>query len=303
MDEMREYLLHFMGKLDFPEEAKSVFLDVNSLLAADLDYSKEIDSIISKFYYNSGHDRPREILEELTDLARKVGVNPYTMHLMFYMYCSRILLDKYKDSGVSLDIFWNSMFDLSCKVRECHNIYGVWGTFVGEWFPRFFTMERYGLGRLQYERVAFSNDEYLRKGHRVQKGDIVYNIHIPSAGPLTRDKRIDSYQRAYDFFKSELGEDPLVLVCHSWLLYPDNEKFYPRNSNIIDFMHDFEIIYSEDQDSFTDAWRVFGKHYDRTVDELPTDTSLQRAYVDWIKAGNKTGMGYGILVFDGQRII
>mgnify|MGYP001081317085 CR=1 FL=1 len=303
MKEMKEYLLHFMNKLDFPREAKKVFLDVNGIINANVNYKEEMDSIISKFYYNSGHNKPKEILEELTHLSQKMNINPYTMHLMFYMYCSRVLLDKYKESGVSLDIFWNSMFDLRYKLQECHVVYGVWGTFVGEWFPGFFTMERYGLGRLQYERIPFSYDKYIRNGHVVQKGDRVYNMHIPSAGPLTRDKRMDSYRRAYEFFKDELEGAPLVVVCHSWLLYPDNEKFYPKNSNIVDFMHDFEIIDSQDQDSFTDTWRVFGRDHDKAVDELPTDTSLQRAYIDWLKAGNKTGGGFGILLFDGQRIL
>ena len=47
------------------------------------------------------------------------------------------------------------------------------------------------------------------------------------------------------------------MVCHSWLLYPDNEKFYPKGSNIIDFMHDFEIIHSVDEDKFSGSMESF----------------------------------------------
>lgn len=303
MKEMRDYLLYFMGRLDFPEEAKRVFLDVNTLFQEDRDYAEEINSIINKFYYDSGHTKAKEILEDLTHLAKRMNVNPYTIHLLFYMYCSRTLMDRYKQSEISIDIFWNSMLDLRCKLWECHEVYDVWGTFVGEWFPGFFTMERYGIGRLQYEHIAFPYDEYIKNGYVIQKGDRVYNTHIPSSGSLTRDKRMDSYRRAYEFYKDELEGRPLVVVCNSWLLYPDNEKFYPKHSNIIDFMHDFDIIDSEERDSFTNAWRVFGKHHDRAIEELPTDTSLQRAYVDWLKAGKKTGSGYGILLFDGQEIL
>jgi hypothetical protein len=301
--EMREYLSYFMENINFPGEAVETFLDVHDSLVSDTVHKKEMDSIITKYYCDEGYKRINEVLEDLTRLAQKMDINPYTMHLMFYLYCSKILKNKYKTSDVSMDVFWNSMLDLSYKLWECRNIHGVWGTFVANWLSDYFVMERFGLGRMQYEAIPFPYDRYTKNGYTVKKGDRVYNMHIPSSGPLTREKRIDSYKRAYDFFKHELNGGPIVMVCHSWLLYPDNEKFYPKGSNIIDFMHDFEIIHSVDEDKFSEAWRVFGRHHDKDMEEWPTDTSLQRAYIDWLKAGNKTGAGFGVLIFDGQKIL
>lgn len=292
-----------MEKIDFPKEAIDALLDVHDSLASNEAHNKGMDSIIHRYYYDAGHKEIDEILNELTHLGQKMDINPYTMHLMFLLYCSRILKEKYKAAGVSLDIFWNSMLDLGYKLRECRDIHGVWGTFVAGWLSDYFVMERFGLGRMQYEGISFSRDRYIKNGYAVEKGDRVYNMHIPSAGPLTREKRMDSYKRAYDFFKDELNGGPIVLVCHSWLLYPDNERFYPKGSNIIDFMHDFEIVYSVDEDNFSEAWRVFGRDSDKDIDKWPTDTSLQRAYVDRLKAGNKTGAGFGIIIFDGEKIL
>ena len=303
MTEMREYLSYFMENINFPGEAVETFLDVHDSLVSDTVHKKEMDSIITKYYCDEGYKRINEVLEDLTRLAQKMDINPYTMHLMFYLYCSKILKNKYKTSDVSMDVFWNSMLDLSYKLWECRNKHGVLGTFVANWLSDYFVMERFGLGRMQYEAIPFPYDRYTKNGYTVKKGDRVYNMHIPSSGPLTREKRIDSYKRAYDFFKHELNGGPIVMVCHSWLLYPDNEKFYPKGSNIIDFMHDFEIIHSVDEDKFSEAWRVFGRHHDKDMEEWPTDTSLQRAYIDWLKAGNKTGAGFGVLIFDGQKIL
>ena len=47
----------------------------------------------------------------------------------------------------------------------------------------------------------------------------VINVHIPrTLTPLDKESREDSYRRAAEFFKGELGGAPTVFVCHSWLL-------------------------------------------------------------------------------------
>ena len=300
---MKQYLGLFMDKLQFPEEAEKTFLDINNLFEQNSNYLDEMNAIINKFYSAQEHLQINDILEELNSLSQKMGVHSYTMHFLFYMYCSESLLAKYKSAGIPEDIFWNSMLDLNCKLFECHNMYGIWGTFVASWFPKFFTMERFGLGRLEYEHSSFQYDSYTKSGYTVHKGDKVYNIHIPSAGPLTREKRINSYQKAFDFYKHELNGRPMVFVCNSWLLYPKNELFFPEGSNLIDFMHDFKIVASTEQDVFSDAWRVFGKDYKQSIEDLPIHTSLQKAYVNWLKKGNKTGTGYGVMLFDGEKIM
>lgn len=291
MEQMREYLILAMEKLTFPEEAKQTFMDINALFEQDLNSSQEMNLLIDKFYADHEGNQVAEVLENLNQLAQKMGIHPYSMHFMFFMYCSKLLLEKYKKANISEDIFWNSMLDLRCKLLECHNMYGIWGTFVGGWFHGFYTMERFGLGRLQYEYFTFEYDDYTKAGFTVHKGDKVYNIHIPSSGSLNTAERMNSYRKAYEFFKDELEGRPLVLVCHSWLMYQKNEEFFPKTSNIVDFMHDFEIIENMEQDIFEDAWRVFGKECNEAVEKLPVDTSLQRACVNWLKAGNKTGIG------------
>ncbi|NLB36646.1 MAG: hypothetical protein GX824_05005, partial [Clostridiales bacterium] len=95
----------------------------------------------------------------------------------------------------------------------------------------------------------------------------------------------------------------VIFCCGSWLLYPAHEFFLPKGSNILRFMHDFEIVRSRETDEFNNAWRVFGRYANLPYNELPRNTSLRKAYANWLESGNKAGDGYGIFIFDGEKII
>lgn len=301
MENNNEFLDGFMKKLEFPEEAQLFLAQVAESLEQDEENFNEMNVIIKQFL-DKQYEKFDDILERLNFLAQKTNIHQYTIHLISLMYCSKILKDRYNKAGISEGIYWNTMLDLRCKLLECKDVHGIWGTFVASWFPGFYSMERFGLGRFQYEWYDWDRENYTRNGYTVHKGDRVYNMHIPSAGAITREIRMDSYKKAYKFFKHELNGKPIVLVCESWLLYPDNEKILPEGSNTVEFMHDFDIIERKVNEAFTDAWRIFGKDYNKTVDELPTKTSMQRAFAGWLKAGNKTGSGFGIILFDGENI-
>ena len=75
------------------------------------------------------------------------------------------------------------------------------------------------------------------------------------------------------------------------------------SSNIVSFMHDFDIIYSEETSDFDNAWRIYGADGNKPADQLPRNTSIQRAYADWLQNGNKAGWGYGVFLFDGRRFV
>ena len=61
-----------------------------------------------------------------------------------------------------------------------------------------------------------------------------------------------------------------------------------------------EILEKHD---FHDAWRIFGYESDLPFDQLPRDTTLRKAYADWLSAGNKGGSGFGLIAFDGDKIL
>ena len=179
---------------------------------------------------------------------------------------------------------------------------GIWGTFVASWYSWFYTMHRFKLGRLQYEAVHFSGDTPVTVGgYTVKPGDTVYNMHIPSCGSLNRAARIESYKKAYEFYKKDLDGKPMVFRCHSWLLFPKNREILPETLNMVDFIGDFYIYDSEEYDVFHDKWRVFAKDFEKPNSELPEDTTQRRCFKKWLLDGKKTGAGAGIFIYDGEK--
>ena len=147
-------------------------------------------------------------------------------------------------------------------------------------------------------------DSYTKNGVNLKKGDRVINIHIPSSGAMTDEMRLESYKKAYEFFKKD-GEKNLVFVCYSWLLYPALENIYPKGSNLYNFFKEFDIISEEVHPvlPFTNAWRVYYKDYYGDNSVLTENTTLERNISNWLKGGNKIGGGYGVIVFDGEKIL
>ena len=144
----------------------------------------------------------------------------------------------------------------------------------------------------------------LSGGHVIHTGDKYVNFHIPSLGiPLTDEIRMDSYRQAFEFFKDEFGGGPVIFGCGSWLLYDKYLDFLPENSNTAKFIRDFEILRQEAKEEFNDGWRIFDRFSDLPVEQWPRDTSMRRAFAEYVEAGGKTGHGFGVIVFDGEKIV
>jgi hypothetical protein len=298
---MELFLKSFMHEQNFPEDARECFLNLHNRIDKDKVIHDLVFLTVDRFFEN---DISFNDLDEFfKTCAFQAGTHEYTLAMLFFMYCTRVLEKKYLQRGIDRKIYVDTMNDLKCKLMECREVYGINGTFVAHWYPQFFTLERFALGRLQYEKIPFPKEDYSKNGYTVRKGSIVYNCHIPSSGSLTEEMCFESYKKAYEFYKDELGDNPMVIVCHSWLLYPENVDFFPKHSNILKFMSHFDIISYDTHDSFSEAWRVFGKNGLLPPSEWKTETSLPRAFKKHVLSNGRTGNGYGVLIFDGENIV
>ncbi len=296
-----EFLKLFLTKEDFPPEARQFLLesaaalterDPEGALLSAADFFREND-------FNIQLTRP--VVEETAKLA---GLSPYTVWMLLLIEASQDMREAFSAEGRE-DLYWATFADLRYKALECKEIYGVWGTFVAFWYPIFYTKDIVKLGRLEYENIEYGWDTpYVWGGVALEKGVPVKNIHIPSSGePFDEAARLDSYKKAYDYFKDELHGGPLCCVCHSWLLYPEYGKLLKPGSHIRGFQGDFAIVGADTEEEFGDAWRLFGADYQKPTAELPERTSMQKAFKEYLLAGGKTGEGRGVLLFDGKRIL
>ena len=305
MEHYTPYIRDFMARYGYPAEAVDLFTAVEKRLDAEPAFGAVFDRHITD-YMVRGTEPLGEALDAMSGLAGEMGLSPYTLHFVFVMNCTGLLKPRYEREGVSEEIFLRGCDDLRCKLLECMECKGVPGTFVAGWNDGFLKFDRFAYGRFQYEVREFNFDfDFLTScGKRISKGDTYVNFHIPSSGiPLTDDVRLSSYREAYAHVKDLFPDGLAVFGCGSWLLYPRHREFLPPQSNILKFLNDFEIVCWEEKETFGDCWRVFGRYADLPPEQLPRDTSLRKAFAEWLCAGRKTGSGFGFIIFDGEKIL
>ena len=301
-----DFIQSFMVRNEFPQEAVALFTEVLEKLDENKSYAKVFDVLIDKYIYHQTRIE-KKLIKPLDALAVMMGCSKYTLYEVFLLSLTEDLRKHYIIMGLGEDAFWETVADMRYKLLECIECQGVPGTFSFGWFDGYFRFDKRPYGRFQYEVCTYDSDKpfTMKNGHVVSKGDTLINIHIPSSGiPLTDEVRFDSYKKAYEKVKDFFPDGRVVFSCFSWLLYPRHREFLPEHMNIRRFMDDFELVeWSEDENGFFDIWRIFGKDANLPYDKLPRDTTLKKAYAEWLCAGNKGGHGFGIFMFDGEKII
>ena len=294
MTDMKAYAIDFMNELGFDAEAVEVLSgDLEKMLSVP--EAKAIIEECVALYEEDVHRDYGEILAKIDKAAELAGVHKYSAELLIFILFSKHLRELYKKKGISDKIWFDSMCDLKWKLWECKAVKGMWGSFVAGWFPRFFDLTRFALGRLQFETCTVK-DDCLVNGKEVKSGMKALAIHIPrTMTPLTKESRLDSYRQAVEFYADEFKNEPILFACHSWLLSEEMPRILREGSNIKSFTEDFVIVRYEKANvgEYHDAWRLFDKEYTGNIDDFPEDSSLRRDYKKYLKSGGVMGCGMG----------
>ena len=239
--------------------------------------------------------------DTLGEIAEKLSIHRFSLDMTFLLYCARTLHCIYKNRGYDDEMFYDTVHDLWCKNNECKEVFGIRGTFVFKrWFRRFFLNTLFSFGRLEIGAVSFPREQFKE----IKQGDRVFDCHIPSGGRLPIEEVYASLKKAYAFFKKEgvLKDDIMIVTCHSWILYPETVKVFGENTNLRKFAELFEIVFSAEDPENDNFWRIFGVEY-KNIDKAPQDSSLRRNLVAYLKNGGNLGDAYGVLRFDGEKIV
>lgn len=301
---MIDYISKLMQEIGFPTDAQDYYINLyNSLDESDFEF---LNKMQSEYYLEQSDDMlsvNKYVNEALKSHAAQRHFEEYGFYMIFLLYCSQRLEKNYIQKGYKRELFIDIMKDLTFKNKECRDVYNAWGTFVFPWFHRHYLCKLFSLGRFQYETVKFEG-MYKKCGVNLMPSDTVYNLHIPSSGPVDEKTRIESYKKAFGFYGFNSG-DKMPIVCYSWILYPENKHIFNKKSNIYSFFNDFDIINSDvsEENNFPDAWRVFNMDFTGDTSILPHNSSLQRNIASWLESGRKIGNGYGVIIFDGENIV
>ena len=292
---MKEHLSLVFAKHDYPEEARVFLLDtVNELYKID-----RFVSLVERFY-KDGLDNG-DVIPVLDEISAESGISEHTVKFLYYLCVTKEMRVKYAEKGFPEEIYWDSVNDFRYKLEEGKNTLGVWGFHQCPWFCCFLNFTQFKLGRLEFTKGSnYWDFDFEICGRKVKKGDPILHVHIPSAKePFNKEACYDSYDKAYHFFKEKLGYDFVCFCCGSWLLFPKHKELLKEGSNISRFIDDFKIVRSSVmEDQRHDLWRVFGKDASLPYEELPRDTSLKKAYAEFLCGGGLLECGYGAFVWD-----
>lgn len=301
--EMNEnYIESICTELEFPKEAVTGMASAWKRVEEEPEALKVWQEWMER-YENAGYESGEPAspvdfgaaLAEIDLAAQKAGIHKYTAELLFFLCLTGHLKRLYEVRRIDLKIWHDSCMDLHWKLMECHKLYGIWGSFVAWWFPWFFEMRRFALGRLQFELVDFPA-EYERTGRIKPQGMTkAINVHIPSCGRLNMEECHASYRMAAEFFADAFAGDEAAFVCESWLLFPPHREMLGDESRIVKFMSEYDIFRTADGDD--DLWRIFDRMDVSDLELLPENTGMQRAYKAWLRGGKRAGIGEGIFFF------
>ena len=271
-----------MALLTFPQEAVDFFESIHRQICAEPALNALLEQAIPKYLAGEKVD------DTLQELSRRSGIHPYSVDMLFLLCCCPPLKERYLERGIPLEIYRDTLMDLRYKLQECWDVYGIHGTFVFFWDQGFFTLDRFKLGRLQFETsVMYCDYKHLKKGQKV------LTCHIPSCGPLTPEEVEESFRKAYEFYGCT---DEMAVTCHSWLLYPPHYELFPEGGNIRRFYERFELMSEDVSPDNDDSWRIFHS-MEKDPAKLPADTRLQQNFRRYLQNGGSMGEGYGVIFY------
>lgn len=289
---MRNYLINFLSQQEYMSEDAEYLVSCYDKIQNNV-FAKECFDKAIKLYDEDMFCEYGDIIDLADSAAKEIYIYEYTAELIMFLLFTKKLKERYEEKGISAEIFNTTVKDFRYQMQGCKQKRGIIGTECADWCMGFIQMTRFGLGRFFYEIIKFGRD--YKCGDKVLTPETkVLNVHIPASGePLSPELAIESFKRAKEFYKEEIGE-PFACKCSSWLLYPEHEHMLDHSSNIYRFMKMFDCIdYGFEKDNH-DISRIFGT-LEKRPEYLPEKTSLQRAYKKHLLAGGKTGYGVGVL--------
>lgn len=129
----------------------------------------------------------------------------------------------------------------------------------------------------------------------LKPGDIMIDMHIPAGGKMTPDACLESFRRAFDFFKRRHpGTFKPVIISHSWIFNTQFEELLPK-SNLASLMREC-LLFPHDSSGRDGMLFLFGRDYE-DLSKAPHDTSVRRAMLGVLEKGERLRNG-GMLFFE-----
>ena len=158
---------------------------------------------------------------------------------------------------------------------------------------------------MQFQRGRFPPDRPIvpsaseRDGTEARPGPgtRALDVHIPeSGGPLSPNACSASLAQVRELFARSFPQEPYRFArCTSWLLDPQLAAALPPTSNIVRFQQRFRLV-AGGETGDEEILRFVFRRVAPALDELPQRTTLERAVVAHLRAGQHWQVRSGWLV-------
>jgi hypothetical protein len=215
------------------------------------------------------------------------ALGPEARLLYVYTFLARVdaALAYNRAHGVDDAVTWATLADLGRNLAIDRRMGGQGWPIMAQWLTLHVRGAIFELGRLQYQRGRI--EPHVAEAIGVPEGTWRLSLHIPESGPLTPEACEASLAEARAFFPRHFPEEPYALVtCGSWLLDPQLAEYLPADSNMVRFQRRFTLT-PEERDAGIEIFRFVFRRIDAPLDELPQETTLERAVVAHVRAGRQ----------------
>ncbi len=230
--------------------------------------------------------------------------------LEFYLYFCTLLVAEAEErysARFGYEAYLRIARDLVRWSESCYRRNGCYGLEEYRWFERMLDNKIVELGVLQFEMCKLSEisekkiEQTLKEGIKERRpavadrdSDDVIKVHIPAGAHFSPCNIQEALTEAWLYFGTSR-----VYICHSWLLDPALAQLLPEGSNISYFQSLFDLIgvnYCARQAEdllFVRASSDLGDY--RSYLASIEASSLQKNALAYLEAGNKLGLGLGVL--------
>jgi len=145
-------------------------------------------------------------------------------------------------------------------------------------------------GRIIDRYVALSEEEWEVA---FDGGDTALSFHIPPEIPYTIENAADSFRQAVTFFNKYYPDMNIRSIqSYSWLYSPQLVELLPETSGINRFNRELYLapVPSGPDGFYSFVFKTDASSFD--LDTAPTDTSLKRGFVSYVKNGGRVHNGF-----------
>jgi hypothetical protein len=201
-------------------------------------------------------------------------------------------LERNARRGVDRAVTVATLADVGVQAGRSRRMFGRLSVETAAWVAAQFRGRLFWVGGLQLEPAVlgeqgqvdwYGEREAAALGEGFGVGDPVLRLHIPSGG-LDPESVREALELAGPFARQQLGLDPVVATCTSWLLDPWWGRVLGPDSNIVRFQERFTLV-DEGSAGEGDVFRFVFSMPRVEPQRAPRRTRLERAALERLESG------------------